>query len=181
MNATEIVALFFSIVAFVWGIWLVFRKDLLKDGKISTVVGYFIGVILTLIIVLLIGVHFLPWWTTHLIQDTRKSENVQTLATLGQDLWNEALNDTTTVSTAVPAPTQVPVVYPTQSPIANPTTQPGAVQQQSLGEVSHTVQRGDTLYSLGKRYGVTVNAIMQRNNLTDDKIQIGRVLIIPKP
>jgi len=181
MNATEIVALFFSLVAFVWGIWLIFKKDLLKDGKISTVVGYFIGVVLTLIIVLFIGARFLPWWTTRLIEDTRKSENVQTLATLSQELWNEALNNPAVVSTAAPAPTQAPVANPTQSPIGSPTEQSGAVQQQSLGEVSHTVQRGDTLYSLGKKYGVTIDAIMQRNNLANDKIQAGSVLIIPQP
>lgn len=46
-------------------------------------------------------------------------------------------------------------------------------------ETTHTVQAGDTLYSIASQYGTTVDAIKQANNLTSNNLTIGRVLIIP--
>ena len=40
----------------------------------------------------------------------------------------------------------------------------------------HTVMRGDTLFSLSRRYGVTVNDLKNWNNLNSDLIQIGQQL-----
>ncbi len=45
--------------------------------------------------------------------------------------------------------------------------------------IAYTVQAGDTLWLLARRYGTTVEAIMQANGLTGDLIQIGQVLRIP--
>ena len=42
-------------------------------------------------------------------------------------------------------------------------------------------KQGDTLFSLARRYGVTVEAIQQANNLTGDAIDVGQQLIIPPP
>jgi len=45
---------------------------------------------------------------------------------------------------------------------------------------NYTVQSGDTLYSLARRHGTTVAAIVQANNLPDpNNIRIGQELIIP--
>lgn len=45
----------------------------------------------------------------------------------------------------------------------------------------YTVQPGDTLWLLSRRYGTTVEAIMQLNGLTGDMLYIGQVLKIPAP
>ncbi len=45
----------------------------------------------------------------------------------------------------------------------------------------HVVQRGDTLYSIHRRYGVSVQAIMAANGLTDYNIHVGQQLRIPTP
>lgn len=46
--------------------------------------------------------------------------------------------------------------------------------------VYYIVQRGDTLYSIARRYGTTVNAIAAANNIADpNRIQEGTRLLIP--
>ena len=47
------------------------------------------------------------------------------------------------------------------------------------GRVTHTVGRGDTLWALGQRYGVTPAAIKQANGLSSDTIGLGQTLEIP--
>ena len=44
--------------------------------------------------------------------------------------------------------------------------------------ITHTVERGDTLYSIARRYNTTVSAIKAMNNLTSDILTIGQVLRI---
>jgi len=47
--------------------------------------------------------------------------------------------------------------------------------------VEHVVQRGDTLYGIALRYGVTVQEIVQANGLADpNRIYAGQVLAIPR-
>lgn len=47
------------------------------------------------------------------------------------------------------------------------------------GNITYTVQRGDTLYNLAQRYNTTVNDLINANNLTSDMLLIGQVLTIP--
>lgn len=46
-------------------------------------------------------------------------------------------------------------------------------------ETIHIVQRGETLYSISRRYGVTVQALMSYNNLRSTTIYVGQRLLIP--
>jgi LysM repeat protein len=41
---------------------------------------------------------------------------------------------------------------------------------------THTVQKGDTLYNISRRYNTTVDELKRLNNLTDNTINIGQVL-----
>ena len=45
-------------------------------------------------------------------------------------------------------------------------------------KVTHEVIKGDTLYSLSKRYEVPVEMIQKLNNMTNNDLKIGQVLII---
>lgn len=47
--------------------------------------------------------------------------------------------------------------------------------------VSHTVQKGDTLYSLARRYSTTVETLMKLNNLKTPDLRVGQVLRLPTP
>ena len=49
----------------------------------------------------------------------------------------------------------------------------------TTGPQTHVVQAGDTLFSMARRYGVTVEAIQQANHLTGDAIAVGQQLIVP--
>ena len=47
------------------------------------------------------------------------------------------------------------------------------------GYIRYTVVAGDTLYTIARRYGTTVDMIKSLNNLTSDILQIGQILVIP--
>ena len=42
------------------------------------------------------------------------------------------------------------------------------------------MQKGDSLYSIANKFGVTVNELKSANNLTSNLLTIGQTLIIPK-
>ncbi|MBN1398450.1 MAG: LysM peptidoglycan-binding domain-containing protein [Bacteroidetes bacterium] len=44
---------------------------------------------------------------------------------------------------------------------------------------THTVKKGDSIYTIAKQYGITVNKLKEYNNLTNNKILVGKVLKIP--
>ena len=58
-------------------------------------------------------------------------------------------------------------------------TIPGQTTTPPTGNVTYTVKRGDSLWSIASQYGVSVNALRTANNLTTDTLQIGQVLVIP--
>lgn len=49
----------------------------------------------------------------------------------------------------------------------------------SSGVVKHIVKKGDTLYSLSRRYKTSVTAIKDLNNMTSNNLALGQILIIP--
>lgn len=65
----------------------------------------------------------------------------------------------------------------TKSTASKPPAKKPAAKKKST---SHTVKRGDSLSSLSRRYGVSVQAIKKANNLKNDRIIDGRKLVIPK-
>ncbi|MFT4548047.1 MAG: lipoprotein NlpD [Verrucomicrobiales bacterium] len=82
-------------------------------------------------------------------------------------------------SSPAPAPTQPTYTpAPTQPTYTPAPTQP-AYTPAPANNRRHTVQRGDTLYNLSKRYGTTVGAIQSANGLTGDLIRIDQTLMIP--
>lgn len=78
------------------------------------------------------------------------------------------------------APNTTPPISPTPESIADAgiitVVSPNATQT----TIAYTVQRGDTLYRIAQRYGITSSAIQQANQLIDpSRILVGQQLLIP--
>lgn len=50
--------------------------------------------------------------------------------------------------------------------------------QNPIANTTHTVQKGDTLYNISKRYNINIDDLKKKNNITDNSISIGQVLTI---
>ena len=46
-------------------------------------------------------------------------------------------------------------------------------------EVFHTVVKGDTLYSISKKYNISIEEIIKNNNIKGTNISLGQILKIP--
>jgi len=53
--------------------------------------------------------------------------------------------------------------------------------QQAVASQTYTIRNGDTLISIGRRFGVTVTALQSLNQLSGHNIRAGRQLLIPLP
>lgn len=50
----------------------------------------------------------------------------------------------------------------------------------SADKNEHIVQKGETLSSIARTYGVSVAALKKANNLTSDSLAVGQKLVVPK-
>jgi LysM repeat protein len=81
-----------------------------------------------------------------------------------------------------PAPVHSPTPLRPQSvqaPLAPNGLQPMSLYKTPEAGAVHKVVKKDTLYNISKRYGVTVVALKQANQLTGSAIQLGQSLVIP--
>lgn len=53
-------------------------------------------------------------------------------------------------------------------------------EKQAVSTTSHLVQKGETLYSISKRYGATPKQVQEWNNMADQNVKLGQKLIIKK-
>lgn len=82
----------------------------------------------------------------------------------------------TTQPTAVPS-----TAAPTETPAATavPATEVPATPAPATTEIIHTVQSGETLFTIGLKYSLQWTTIMSYNNLGGDLIYVGQQLKIP--
>ncbi|MTH55313.1 LysM peptidoglycan-binding domain-containing protein [Bacillus mangrovi] len=82
--------------------------------------------------------------------------------------WNSMKSDTIHIGKTL---------YVSQPSAAKPAAKKPAVPAASL---KHTVKSGESLYSLSKKYGVSVSSIQSANRLKSSAIKVGQALTIPK-
>ena len=56
---------------------------------------------------------------------------------------------------------------------------PNLIEDEILAENEYVVQKGDSLYSIARKYNTTVNDIKDLNNLTSNLLNVGQILKIP--
>ncbi len=74
-----------------------------------------------------------------------------------------------------------PPAFEEASPAPAParTAAPSRPSAPARAQATHTVVRGDTLWGLSRKYGVSVDAIKQANNMRNDTVVLGTRLTIP--
>jgi len=55
-----------------------------------------------------------------------------------------------------------------------------SIAQATPGNKLYTVQTGDTLYNISKRFGLTVDELKALNSMADNNIKIGQQLVVSK-
>jgi LysM repeat protein len=75
-------------------------------------------------------------------------------------------------------PSPAPVVTPPPAPRPKPAPAPKPAASPKPARY-HTVSKGDTLYSISRKYGVTVPKLKSTNGLSGDTIRIGQTLRVP--
>ena len=59
-----------------------------------------------------------------------------------------------------------------------PSDKPNKIEQEK-NTITYMVQKGDSLYSIARKYSTTIDKIKDLNNLTTNLLSIGQVLLIP--
>ncbi|GAA4766088.1 MULTISPECIES: glucosaminidase domain-containing protein [Flavobacterium] len=63
------------------------------------------------------------------------------------------------------------------SPVSTPSKLQSEIKLASMDQ-THVVEQGDTLYSISRKYNLSVDSLKVKNNLTDNAISIGQTLIV---
>lgn len=73
-----------------------------------------------------------------------------------------------------------PIIPPEPEPEPEPTPEPEPVPPTQDDYTIYTVQKGDSLWLISQRYGITVPELIDINNLQNLTIYVGQKLLVPK-
>lgn len=76
--------------------------------------------------------------------------------------------------------TEINANIPKETKKFTPVETPPSKQVINTTDPNYTVQKGDTLYNIAKRYNMTVDELKSLNKLTDGGIKIGQKLVVVK-
>ena len=108
----------------------------------------------------------IPTNKTTAIYTVKKGDTLYQIASLYNTTVNELIELNNLSSTSLSVFQQLKV------PVENESTLNGSY-------INYTVKKGDNLYNIATKYGVTIETIKQANNLTSNLLSIGQILKIP--
>lgn len=102
------------------------------------------------------------------------------------DTGGAGSNTVVTLAPPPPPVTATTVVVqpppPTQPPPPPAETPPPPPQAPGTNDLLYTIEQGDTLYSISRQFGVSVDTLIEVNNISNpDVIHVGDTLVIPPP
>lgn len=164
-------------IGLAWLGYLIFKKDLATKGP-GPIITYFIGVVIMFIAVGWLVDSFVFSWANERLERAETSVEAQELRDRTERIINEAFDGDSTTSSST---NNVPIIQVTPVIIvATPVPGSGPSNVAPVtGTSQYTVVAGDTLSSIGDRFGVSYEAIMAANGLLDWQIYPGQVLNIP--
>ncbi len=109
------------------------------------------------------------------LSDLRQLNSLKNFRLDAGGVLNIKKSTSTTGSAAIP--TAAPVTSASPS-IGSTATVPAAPTTTGTNKVTHTVKPGETLYSISRRYGLSVDKLKTMNNLPDNTVKLGQVLTI---
>ncbi len=161
---------------------LIFNQKL-PTKKLGEVITYFIGVLIIFFLVSWLVTTFLAGWATNLL-DVGTTDEWQQFIDQSEVLVDDALAIDSNPQSATPVPTVVQVLVPvTVAPNTGPVNGINLESLPQTGPTTYTVVAGDTLNSIARRFGVTVNDLRVANGIPQSSslIQVGQQLAIPAP
>lgn len=96
----------------------------------------------------------------------------------GDTLYSVAMANNTTVDELKKANNLTSNILSTGQLLKLPSDKVSDVEKEE-NTISYTVQKGDSLYSIARKYSTTIDKIKDLNNLTTNLLSIGQVLLIP--
>lgn len=129
-----------------------------------------------------IGLQYNLPWTKIQVANNLPNERVYAGQVLLIPLADTAAPAPTPTATpeATVAPTEATAAPVATEATAAPTEAPAApTEAASNAPIVHTVQAGETLFTIGLRYGLRWTTIMAVNNLGSEYIYVGQQLVIP--
>lgn len=101
-------------------------------------------------------------------------------ALFGGACWGGDDDDPTPTATASATAPASPTSSATATPATPVTPETSPTHTVPPGTFAYTVVRGDTLFSIARRFGTTVELLSELNGITDpSQIEVGDVLLIP--
>ncbi len=82
--------------------------------------------------------------------------------------------------TSEAAPRKQPVGRATRTAAVSAKRQVPALAKALESPKVHLVQRGDTLFNISRRFGVSVKILREANNLISDEVKLGQKLLVPQ-